>query len=366
MKDPQERTVLLNPGPVTLTDSVRDSMRQRDMCHRETAFSDLMHDVRSRLCQIYKTESDKWTSVLLTGSGTAAVESMVSSIVSGSKTALVAANGVYGERITNMLKHAGKSPIMVRSDWTDPIDFDAVEMQLQSEKSIEHVITVHHETTTGRLNDLDRLAEICTRYGKRMLIDCVSSFGGERIDLDKWPIHAIAATANKCLHGIPGIAFVLTQRDLVENLQSRASSLYLDLATNYSAQENGYPAFTPAIQSLYALKQALLELESGGGWQDRHKTYSQRSDRVFDALKAINIQPLLPEKEDRSSVLTAYRLPDGANYDSFSNPLLEKRIVIYAGQKELERIIFRIAVMGDLQEDDFKTLLSTIKRVQES
>ncbi|MCE3015540.1 MAG: aminotransferase class V-fold PLP-dependent enzyme [Pirellula sp.] len=365
MSVPNERFVLLNPGPVTLTDTVRDSLTQRDMCHRESAFSDLMRDVRGQLCHIYDSEQ-AWTSVLLTGSGTAAVESMVSSLVSGERTALVAANGVYGERIESMLKHAGKCPVMVRSEWADPIDFDAVEAKLQQESSIKHVIAVHHETTTGRLNDLGRLAELCTRYGKRMLIDGVSSFGGEKLDLDHWPIDGIAATANKCLHGIPGIAFVLVPRTVSEKMRPSASSLYLDLATNHSAQEKGYPAFTPAIQSLYALKQALIELEAAGGWQQRHQLYCQRSTKVAAALEEIEIQPLLVNATDRSSVLTAYRLPRDCDYDSLSQPLIENRIVIYAGQKELERIIFRVAVMGDLREDDFERFFQTIGEARRS
>lgn len=356
----RERYVLLNPGPVTLTESVRESLMQRDMCHRESAFSELMGEVRDRLCQVYESEREAWTSVLLTGSGTAAVESMVGSLVTGVGTALVAANGVYGERMESMLKHAGKNPVMVRSDWTDPIDFDEVEEQLKQVSSIEHVIAVHHETTTGRLNDLDRLAAICSRHGKRMLIDGVSSFGGERLELDNWPIDAVAATANKCLHGIPGIAFVLMPRAFAEGLRAGAPSLYLDLATNFAAQQKGYPAFTPAIQSLYALKRALVELESDGGWQQRYEIYRSRSARVMTALGEFGIEPLLISPQDRSSVLTAYRLPAGNDYDSLSEPLLEQRIVIYAGQKELERIIFRIAVMGDLQEDDFQTLIATI------
>jgi 2-aminoethylphosphonate-pyruvate transaminase len=324
-----------------------------------------MREVRDRLGHIYNSKQT-WTSVLLTGSGTAAVESMVSSLVSGERTALVAANGVYGERIESMLKHAGKSPVMVRSEWSDPINFDAVEEKLQQVSSITHVIAVHHETTTGRLNDLGRLAAICTRHGKRMLIDGVSSFGGEQFDLDNWPIDGIAATANKCLHGIPGIAFVVMPQVVAEKLRPSASSLYLDLATNYTAQEKGYPAFTPAIQSLYALKQALIELEAGGGWQRRHRMYCQRSEKVNSALNEIGIQTLLPRAEDRSSVLTAYRLPEGNDYDSLSNPLLENRIVIYAGQKELEKIIFRISVMGDLREGDFQMLFATIGQARRS
>ena len=359
--DQPERFVLLNPGPVTLTETVRQSMTKRDMCHREPDFSELMRDIRRRLCSVYDG-TDDWTSVLVTGSGTAAVESMVSSLIRGAGTALVAANGVYGERMAKMLTCAQKQPHVVQSDWQAPIDFAAVQQQLQAEPAIEHVIAVHHETTTGRLNDLRRLAEICSRYGKRMLIDTVSSFGGEAIDFDNWPIDAVAATANKCLHGITGIAFVLVRKELMLSPRSQSSSLYLDMATNFAAQENGFPAFTPAIQSMYALQQALIELSDTGGWQARNETYRKRSQLVTAAFQQMGIQTLLPDPADHSSVLTAYRLPTGKRYEQISQPLQHERIVIYAGQKELERIIFRVAVMGDLQDKDLEKMLSIVRQ----
>jgi 2-aminoethylphosphonate-pyruvate transaminase len=360
-----ERYVLLNPGPVTLTDSVRQSLMGRDMCHREEQFSQLMGDVRQMLTSVYGNR-DAWGSVLVTGSGTAAVESMVSSIVEGAKTSLVCANGVYGERIVSMLERAGKPAVQVRSEWNAAIDFEAVEKTLQSTPSIKHVIGVHHETTTGRLNDLDRLATLCARFEKRMLVDGVSSFGGEQIDFDQWPIDAVAATANKCLHGVPGIAFVIARKDLLRGDLPGSSSLYLDLSTNYSAQESGFPAFTPAIQSLFALRQALIELEEEGGWKSRRDTYRKRSETVTETLEQLGISPYLTNAQDRSCVLTAYRLPNSKTYPMFSDPLLSRNIVIYAGQKHLEKTIFRLSFMGDLHDSDLETLTTTIGKVIES
>ncbi len=357
-----ERYVLLNPGPVTLTDSVRAALAGRDMCHREQAFADLMSEVRAQLLNVYQTPGADWTSVLITGSGTAAVESMISSLVQAPNQALVCTNGVYGERMATMLQRAGKAAIQVRSPWQDAIDFAEVENQLRQHASIKHVIAVHHETTTGRLNDLDRLAELCVEYDKRMLIDAVSSFGGERIDFDNWPLDAVAATANKCLHGVPGIAFVVVRRECVQGKTS-ASSLYLDLATNFAAQEGGFPAFTPAIQSIYALHQALTELHSGGGWLGRHEVYRQRTQRVTEALAEQGIAPLLSSPTARSAVLTAYLLPESLDFKAISDPLQKEGIIIYAGQKHLEEIIFRIAVMGDLEEHDFEKLFRVLRSV---
>lgn len=357
-----ERYVLLNPGPVTLTDSVRAALAGRDMCHREQAFSDLMTEVRQQLLDVYETAVADWTSVLITGSGTAAVESMISSLVQSPNQSLVCANGVYGERMTTMLQRAGKAPIQVRSEWQDDIDFAEVENRLRQHNSIKYVIAVHHETTTGRINDLDRLAELCVKYDKRMLVDAVSSFGGERVDFENWPLDAVAATANKCLHGVPGIAFVVVRRPCVQD-KTCASSLYLDLATNFAAQEGGLPAFTPAIQSMYALHQALCELHDGGGWSSRHDMYRQRTLRVTEGLTGLGIAPLLPSPTVRSAVLTAYRLPEALDYETISTPLQKERIIIYAGQKQLEKIIFRIAVMGDLDDHDFEKLFRVLRNV---
>jgi 2-aminoethylphosphonate-pyruvate transaminase len=351
------KVCLLNPGPVTLTQRVRQALLRPDLCHREPEFSVLQEDVRARLARVYPETATEYTAVLLTGSGTAAVEAMAGSLVPTSGKALVAANGIYGERMAAILQAQGKEHAVVRSEWTQPIDIVEVERRLSSDSHFTHVLAVHHETTTGRLNDLAALGGICRRHGVALLVDAVSSFAGELIDFAGWNIEACAATANKCLHGVPGIAFVLARKTVFETRTTGARCLYLDLFRNYDEQRRGGPLFTPAVHVLYALQEALAELEDHGGWQQRHLLYRRLSQALRAGLQRQGLRLLLPE-EDCSSTLTSFVLPDGVSFPALHARLKQAGFVIYPGQHALKESIFRVAVMGDLSAAEVEVFVS--------
>ncbi len=353
---------LLNPGPVTLSERVRAAMTQPDLCHREPEFARLQAEIRKHLAFVYPAAGLEFTAVLLTGSGTAAVETMVGSLVPRNSHALVAVNGVYGERMAAMVGAQGKTVHMARSQWTEPINFGAVEQILSREPRISHVLAVHHETTTGRLNDIAKLGAICSRYEVPLLLDCVSSFGGEDIDFDNWNLQACASTANKCLHGVPGMSFVLARRKVLDAGQSGATSVYLDLFRQYAEQRKGSSAFTQSVQVCYALLEALRELQDGGGWRGRHSRYAALSRKVFNGLRAQGVEPLLEITGPSSSVMTAYRVPQRYDYSSLHDFLKASGFVIYSGQGQFSQDIFRIAVMGALDFSDVDELLSTFGR----
>jgi 2-aminoethylphosphonate-pyruvate transaminase len=206
--------LLLNPGPVTLSERVRRSMLQPDICHRESEFFDLQDDARRRLLATYSLDPAQWAAVLMTASGTAAVESMVAALVPQSGRLLIVENGVYGERIALICAQYGIAHERIVGDWMQAPDCAAIAAQLASRPTgsgFTHVAIVHHETTTGRLNDLRSLAALCREQGAVLLVDAVSSFGAEAIDFTDPALSAVAATANKCLHAVPGVAFVIAR-----------------------------------------------------------------------------------------------------------------------------------------------------------
>ncbi|HEX5270278.1 MAG TPA: 2-aminoethylphosphonate--pyruvate transaminase [Gemmataceae bacterium] len=355
------KTCLLNPGPVTLTRRVRQALLRPDLCHREPEFAVLQTDVRARLEVVY--EGAGHTAVLLTGSGTAAVEAMLGSLLPDTGLALVVANGVYGERMAAILQAQGKTFDTVRSEWIRPMDLAEVGRRLRADARITHVAAVHHETTTGRLNDLAALGAICRERGVGLLIDAVSSFGGERIDLEGWNVEGCAATANKCLHGVPGVAFVLARRSALESRPSGARGLYLDLHRNYQEQRKGGPLFTPAVQAMYALHEALAEFEEQGGWRRRHEHYAALSGRLRAGLAGLGFAPLLDDVEARSSFLSAFLLPAGLKFDELWSRLKKSGFVIYPGQQALQGAIFRVSVMGDLSGQDIGRFLDAVAAV---
>ncbi len=165
------RQVLLNPGPVTLSKRVRSALTRGDWCHREPEFADLTRDINRRLERIYPDMAERFEAVTITGSGTAAVEGMLQCFAPREGATLVASNGVYGERIASMLAAQGKPHSSTTGEWLEPIDMQRVEALLDEHPEITHVVTVHHETTNGRLKDLESQGALCKTRGLSLHLD---------------------------------------------------------------------------------------------------------------------------------------------------------------------------------------------------
>jgi 2-aminoethylphosphonate-pyruvate transaminase len=223
------------------------------------------------------------------------------------------------------------------------------------------VLAVHHETTTGRLNRLDELGALCRAAGVPLLLDAVSSFGAESIDWSGWHVGAVASTANKCLHGVPGVAFVIADRALLHARRGSAPSVYLDLQRYHAEQVTGDSPFTQAVHACFALDEALDELADEGGWRARRDRYRARSNRLRTGLASIGIDALLPAS-DSASMLTAFRLPQGVTYRALHDRLKDAGYVIYAGQQRLADSIFRIATMGAIQDTDLDRVVEEVGR----
>ncbi|MBR8144054.1 2-aminoethylphosphonate aminotransferase [Burkholderia vietnamiensis] len=345
--------LLLNPGPVTLTERVRRSLLQPDLCHRESEFFDLQDEARARLAAAYELDPAEWAAVLMTGSGTAAVESMIAALVPQDGKLLVIENGVYGERITQIATQYGIAHDVLKHEWMQAPDLAQIAARLDA-GGYSHVAVIHHETTTGRLNDLGAIADVCRVRGVKMLVDGVSSFGAEAIDFAGGVIDAVAATANKCLHGVPGAAFVIVRRGALVKAASR--TYYLDLGRLAKLQDQRNTPFTPSVHAYYALVEALREFDEAGGWRARHAHYKALADQVQAGLAARGMPLVLPEGAS-SVVLRAYRLPQGITYETLHDGLKARGFVIYAGQGGLSKELFRISTMGAIGAADVDRLL---------
>jgi len=355
------RTILLNPGPVTLTARVRAALGRGDWCHREPEFAALVRSINARLAGVYAELAEDYDAVLLTGSGTAAVEGMLCGFAPRDRSTLVLANGVYGERMARMLAAHGRPHRVLDHGWLAPVSIPRLEAALAADPAISHVAVVHHETTTGRLNDLEAIGQACRAWGVGLLLDGVSSFGAEHIAGRDWNLTAVAATANKCLHGAPGLSFVLARRDLWLRPGPRPGSVYLDLRSHHAAQHaDGFSPFTQAVQLAFALDAALDEHREEGGWQARRATYRGRAARVAATLQDLGVTTLLPPSES-GSVLWSYRLPGRLGYAGLHDALRRRGFVIYAGQGRLAPGIFRIAHMGDISADDLDRLCAALR-----
>ena len=355
------KTILLNPGPVTLSDGVRAALLGPDLCHRESEFASLQDGLRRKLLAVYGVPAIDWGAVLLTGSGTAAVEAMITSAVPPGGRLLVAENGVYGERMSRIAEIYGIAITRVSSPWGAPLDLDAIARALRSTPHT-HVAVVHHETTTGRLNDLSALAKICRTAGVGLLLDGVSSFGAEQIDFAQWGIDACAATANKCLHGVPGTAFVILRRAALAAAHGRPRSVYLDLREYLARQDGQGTPFTQSVQTFYALDAALDEFFAAGGVPARQALFRARMAEVRTTLTVLGVTSLLAQ-EETSCVLHAFELPLGRTYQALHDALKARGFIIYAGQGALSERVFRISAMGDIGAEDLARLCRALREV---
>jgi 2-aminoethylphosphonate-pyruvate transaminase len=350
--------LLLNPGPVTLTERVRRSLLQPDLCHRESEFFALQDEARQRLLATYDLDPNVWAAVLMTGSGTAAVESMTAALVPVNGRLLNLENGVYGERIAQICAQYGIAHERVIFPWMHALDLDAITARLDAAKQggqqFTHVAVVHHETTTGRLNELGSLGELCRARGLRLLVDAVSSFGAEPIDFTDDSLYATAATANKCLHGVPGASFVIVRRAALPQAASR--TYYLDLGRLARMQDQRNTPFTPAVHAYYALVEALREFADEGGRPARYKRYAALAEQVSTGLATLGIEPVVAP-EQSSVVLRSYKLPAGMSYAKLHDALKAEGFVIYAGQGDLAKSLFRISTMGHVTSADLNRLL---------
>ncbi len=353
--------VLMNPGPVNVTPRVRRSLLGPDLCHRESEFSEILTNIRLKLLRIFGV-SKTHTVALFTGSGTAALEAMLSSFADKDKRVLVLSNGVYGERMRTALE-LHNSPVTVLSTGIGGFPpLDKVESLLKSDRRIHALALVHHETSTGMLNPLKEITNLAKKYNKTLLVDAISSIGAEKIDLKN--IDFCAGSAGKCLHGFPGVSFVFVSKKEASKLATKKPrTLYLDLANALKHQENKDTPFTPAVQLFYAFDEALKELEEEG-LKTRILRYEKKCALLEAGFRRLGLRFLI-EKEHRSHVLTSLWVPEKANYARIHASLKKQGFIIYAGQSSLAGRIFRISNLGDMSEKDIRRFLTALKKVLE-
>src|SRR5579884_4141169 len=225
--------ILLNPGPVNVSPRVTAALARGDLCHREPECAALLDRIRTRLVEAFAPTGGH-TAVLVTGSGTAALEMAVTSVLSERGRLVVAANGVYGERMAAIAAAARLPHTVVAGPWTEPPDLARVEAALQA-PDVEALAVVHHETTTGLRNPVPELAALARRHGKLLLVDSVSGLAGDPLDVGACDL--VVGTAGKCIQAFPGIAFLLVRDAVLERLVaypprcSRRRSRVASLAT---------------------------------------------------------------------------------------------------------------------------------------
>lgn len=360
------KSLLFTPGPLSTSLTVKQSML-KDMGSRDHEFIDAVKDIRNGLLHLAKvSKEDGYESVIIQGSGTFAVESVVSSVVGEKNKLLVLANGAYGERIAKMAGMHKLNYEVLRFDEDTVVTPEATAQFLQQHPDISHVAGIHSETTTGLFNPVEAIGAVCKKYGKVFIVDAMSSFGGVAMDMKAMQIDFLVSSSNKCIEGVPGFAFALCRRTELEKAKGQARSLSLDLFDQWAGLEaSGQFRFTPPTLSLMAFRQAMRELEEEGGIPARELRYKTNKQVLDEGMEALGFKPYL-KPEIQGHIISSFLYPaDPAfNFERFYDKLNKRGFIIYPG-KLSKANAFRIGNIGQIFPDDVKALLAGIKEVLE-
>lgn len=351
---------LLTPGPLTTTDTVKEEM-MIDRCTWDDDYKAITQKIRKDLLAIGNVDEEQYTAVLMQGSGTFAVESVITSSVGENDKLLIIANGAYGERMGQIADHIKADYVIYNSSYNDHPDMNRVRKILEEDEKITHIAMVHSETTTGILNPIEKLAEVAKEYKKTLIIDAMSSFGGVPINIGELGIDFLISSANKCIQGVPGFGFVIANKEKLEKCKGISRSLSLDLYDQYETMDkDGKWRFTSPTHVVAAFSKALDELKEEGGVEARYKRYKDNNMRLRRKLRDMGIEAYIDE-EKQSPIITTFAFPSKEfNFKEFYEFIKERGFVIYPG-KLTDIDTFRIGNIGEIYEEDIDKLCSIIQ-----
>ena len=350
---------LLTPGPLTTTATVKKEMLT-DRCTWDEDYKKITQKTRNQLLKIAGTDPNIYTSVLLQGSGTFGVESVLTSSLKSQHTCLIITNGAYGNRMIEIVKRAGLNNIVYTVPSEQIPVASEIEIILHNNKDISHIAMVHCETTTGILNPLLPLAQLAQKYNKTFIVDAMSSFGGIELDVQKLGIDFLISSANKCIQGVPGFCFVIAKKDALQACQGNSRSLSLDLYDQWKTMAaDGKWRYTSPTHVIAAFSKALDELESEGGVKARSERYAGNNKLLRGELSKLGISSFVKE-EWQSPIISTFLYPS-ANFDfnDFYHYVKERGYVLYPG-KLTEVDTFRIGNIGEIYQDDIRRLSEII------
>ncbi len=355
------RKILLNPGPATTTDSVKAALVVSDICPREAEFAKVVQQVREDLLAVAEADPATHTAVLLSGPGTAAMEAAISSLVPPDGRILILDNGAYGERAGQIAAALCVPAHVWRLPWTSqptPAEFAAV--LAGPNGPFTHAFWVHHETTTGMLNPIRDYAALCRERDVVSIVDMMSSFAGLSFTLRATAVDFVLSSANKCLQGMPGISFVIGPRERIAASAAIRRSYTLNLERHERSLATGQFPFTPPVQVVYALAQALRETltETVAA---RAARYRACYDVMIAGMERLGFEPLLPAPL-RSGLLTAFHTPGwpGFTFEALHDLLYARGITLYPG-KLPGTDTFRVANIGALTPADLGAFVAAVE-----
>ena len=353
--------LLLTPGPLTTSRRVKEVM-VHDWGSRDATFLKINSEVLTRLPEIVNGAAD-YVTVPMQGSGTFAVEAMLTTFVPANGKVLLLINGAYGHRAKKILEIARREILVHETPEDTPPDMAAVERALK-DTSITHIFAVHCETTSGVLNPVGEIGALARKYRKSFLLDSMSAFGALPLDAQAIGPDAIAASSNKCIEGVPGLGFVICRKAALEKTAGNATTLTLDLHDQWrNFEKTGQYRFTPPIHVIVSFHQALTEFFAEGGQPGRHKRYAENCRVLIEGMRALGFEPLLADNL-QAPIIVTFRMPADPKFrfQEFYDRLKQRGYVIYPGKLTVADS-FRIGCIGALHPDHMRGALAAIRDI---
>ena len=354
--------LLLTPGPLTTSKSVKEVM-VHDWGSRDATFLKINRSVLESLPQIAHA-AEEFVTIPVQGSGTFAVEAMLTSFVPAKGKVLLLVNGAYGHRAKKILDIARRKSIVHETPEDQPPNLAKVEALLKRSKGITHIFVVHCETTSGIINPIKEIGDLAKQYGKIYLVDSMSAFGALSLDANAIHADAIAASSNKCIEGVPGLGFVLARKSIMPSLQGNATTLVLDLYDQWqNFEKTGQYRFTPPIHVIVSFHQALTEFFEEGGQTGRGARYSENCKTLVNGMRALGFRTLLPDALQAPIIIT-FHMPrnKGFVFQTFYDGLKDRGYVIYPGKLTVADS-FRIGCIGRLYPKDMQSAVAAVRDV---
>jgi 2-aminoethylphosphonate-pyruvate transaminase len=355
--------VLFSPGPVMTSARVKAALVHHDVCHRDDDYAAVVDRLQQKLRPVFGA-GDRHETLLITGSGTAAMEMAISSVVPPGKKLLVVANGAFGERLDEIAALHGIARVTLRYPWGTLADPADVARALDANPDVAAAAAIHHETSVGLLNPVGEIGRLCRARGVTSIVDAVSALGVEDLDVARDGIDICYSSANKCLHSVSGVSFLCVAPEVWPRIAGVAPRVYyLDLKRHRRyLEELRQTPFTPAVSSFFALETALDELAEQGGVPARRAQYRERSLRIRRVFGDLGFESLTNTGRE-SHTISTFRLPAALTVSGFYDAMKARGFIVYRAKGDLAQRHVQIANMGELPDATIDAFLAAVTEV---
>jgi len=348
------------PGPTNVPNRVMRAMLAPIINHRSDDFVELYTDVIEKTQKVFETQNDI---VVLSASGTGAVEASVINLVKKGDKIIIPVNGEFSNRLSQLIEGQGANVVRLETPPGQNATFDQIKEAFDNNKDVKAFYVVHNETSTGTMvNYLDKVSDLTSRNDTFYVVDSVSLLGGVELPVDKWNIDVCLTGAQKALAAPPGISPIsVSAKAKKYMIENPPSTMYFNLARYFQYyEESKHTPFTPALPLLYAYREALtIMLEEG--LQNVYKRHKICSDALYSGLSAIGLTPYVAKEEDRSISIVALNYLDGLEDKTFRNTLANKfRVLVAGGFGDLKGKVFRVGCMGEVSPYHVMRTISAI------